>query len=282
MLEVRGKLRDAIWRPMQRWQRIAKARTRERGDDARFVCPVCGYRGIFIDAPGPLGARKYGSCPECGSMERHRLQAMALDLILAGFEPEIKSALHFAPEPGLAKILRRRFGRYRTSDIAGGDVDIVGDMRDLPIADASFDFVFASHVLEHIAEDRRAIGELYRILKPGGIAVLPVPIVCEETIEYPGPVASEDGHVRGPGPDYFDRYWESFDAVQVLTSADFPEDRQLYIHEDRSDAPNPATPYRTPMFGERHLDYVPVCLKRPCQFVTAAPLSPLPLRERVH
>jgi SAM-dependent methyltransferase len=280
--ETRELLRDSIWRPVRRWQRIVRARALERSDERRFECPVCLYRGMFVDAPGPLGGRKYGCCPACGSFERHRLQAKALDTILADFEPEKKSALHFAPESGLGKILRARFGAYRTADLSDPAVDIIGDMRDLPIADASFDFVFASHVLEHIVEDRRAIAELYRILKPAGIAVLPVPIVGDATVEYPGPVETEDGHVRGPGPDYFDRYWECFDAVQVLTSADFPDRNQLYVYEDRTHVPNSNTPYRMPMTGERHLDYVPICLKRPCHFIGMAPAPRKTTKISVH
>lgn len=273
MLEVRGLLRETIWKPVQRWHRLANARALERADETRFICPVCGYHGIFVDAPGPLGNRKYGRCPACGSLERHRLQALALEAVLSDFAPETKSALHFAPEPGLAKILRARFGRYYSTDLLAPTVDFPSDMRTMPVADASFDFIFASHVLEHIAEDREAVAELYRILKPGGIALLPVPIVCTATVEYPAPVATEDGHVRGPGPDYFDRYWDSFDAVQVLTSADFPDRYQLHIYEDRTAAPNAMTPYRTPMAGARHLDYVPICLKSPCHFVGTAPLA---------
>jgi predicted SAM-dependent methyltransferase len=240
------------------------AQALERPDSPRFTCPVCGYRGAFVDAPGPTGPRKHGCCPQCGSFERHRLQAKALETIFASFAPETHSALHFAPEQGLTAALRPRFRVYKTADLTDSRVDYQCDMRALPFDDASFDFVFASHVLEHIAEDRLAIAQIYRVLAPGGIAVLPVPIVCDATVEYPGPVASEDGHVRAPGPDYFDRYRDVFDEVVVLTSDDFAEDSQLFIYEDRTRVPNAVMPYRQPMIGTRHPDYAPVCLKSPC------------------
>jgi predicted SAM-dependent methyltransferase len=240
------------------------AQALERPDSPRFTCPVCGYRGAFVDAPGPTGPRKHGCCPRCGSFERHRLQAKALETILASFHPESHSALHFAPEQGLTAALRPRFRVYKTADLTDSRVDYQCDLRALPFDDASFDFIFASHVLEHIAEDRLAIAQIYRILAPGGIALLPVPIVCDFTVEYPGPVASEDGHVRAPGPDYFDRYRDVFDEVVVLTSEDFTEDSQLFIYEDRTRVPNAVMPYRQPMVGVRHPDYVPVCLKSPC------------------
>jgi predicted SAM-dependent methyltransferase len=236
----------------------------ERPGRPRFTCPVCGYHGVFVDAPGPTGPRKHGCCPQCGSFERHRLQAKALETIFASFAPETRSALHFAPEQGLTAALRPRFHSYKTADLTDPRVDYRCDLRSLPFDDGSVDFIFASHVLEHIAEDRLAIAEIHRILAPGGMAVLPVPIVCDATVEYPGPVATEDGHVRAPGPDYFDRYREIFDEVAVLTSADFGEDSQLFIYEDRTQVPNAVMPYRQPMVGVRHPDYVPVCLKSPC------------------
>jgi len=264
MAEIHAWLRDAVVHPARRWRRLAQARTMARIDSARFDCPVCGYHGIFIPVGGPLGMRKYGLCPACGAFERHRLEAKVLEKILAPFDPAQRSCLHFAPEPGLANLLRRRFGEYHTSELTDTSADIVGDLRDLPIPGASYDFVLASAILEHIQEDRLAMAEIYRILKPGGMAVLYVPIVADATIEYPEPVESEDFHVRAPGTDYFDRCREFFDAVRVFTSADFSERNQLYIYEDRSHGATANTPYRKPMLGERHLDYVAVCLKEPC------------------
>ena len=205
--------------------------------------------------------RTYAICPDCGAAERHRLQAKVFDAILPPFLPQTKAALHVAPEPFFTDLLRRQFAVYKTTDLTHSTVDIKADLCRLPLDDGSFDFVFASHVLEHIPDDRAAIREIHRILKPNGMAVLPVPIVCHNTVEYPGPIETEAGHVRGPGPDYFDRYREVFADVRVYTSEDFGGDSQLYIFEDRSNTPNPRTPYRTPMLGARHLEYVPVCIK---------------------
>jgi len=262
MSDLRAWLSDTVVHPARRWQRLSHARQLSRIDGARFDCPVCGYHGIFLPVGGPLGTRKYGLCPGCGAFERHRLEAMVLHRVLAPFEPARRSALHFTPEPGLAALLRGQFREYRTSHLTDTAADIVGDLRDLPLPDASFDFVLASAILEHIQEDRKAMAEIYRILKPGGMAVLYVPVVADATIEYPAPVATEDGHVRAPGPDYFDRCREFFDAVEVYSSDDFSPRHQLHVYEDRS-RPTARTPYRRPMPGERHVDYVPVCMKEP-------------------
>src|SRR5215208_7411927 len=44
-----------------------------------------------------------------------------------------------------------------------------GDLYDLPFADAAFDAAFAHHVLQHLAEPERALADLRRVLRPGGV-----------------------------------------------------------------------------------------------------------------
>jgi SAM-dependent methyltransferase len=111
-------------------------------------------------------------------------------------KPSEMKMLHVAPEPFLRRHFSRRFGEYETADLLMRGVDHRVDLQNLPFEDATYDFVFAFHVLEHIPDDKRAIREIRRIIKPGGIAVLPVPVVCEKTIEYPQPNPDEAYHVR--------------------------------------------------------------------------------------
>jgi len=169
--------------------------------------------------------------------------------------------LHFAPEPFFQSWFRERTADYQTADLIMAAVDHRVDMAQLPFADTSFDVVFASHVMEHIRDDGRAISEVHRILRPHGLAILPVPIVAPATVEYPAPNPQESGHVRAPGPDYFERYRKRFERVQVYDSSQFPEKYQTWTLEDRS-APDPRVmPWRLPMPGDRHPDFVPVCWK---------------------
>jgi hypothetical protein len=94
----------------------------------------------------------------------------------------------------------------------------------------------------------KALSEIKKILKPGkSIAVLPVPIVCEETVEYLEPNPLENEHIRAPGRDYFERYMQYFSNVQIFTSSDFPEKYQTSIYEVGN------------ALGEKRDDYVPVC-----------------------
>ena len=139
------------------------------------------------------------------------------------------------------------------------DVDQNVDLRKHPFADATYDVVYASHVLEHIPEDVKAISEIRRILRPDGIAILPVPLVGKTTIEYPAPNPNEAGHVRAPGFDYFDRYERYFARIDKFSSDSLPGEYQLFVYEDRSRWPTAECPLRTPMEGEKHVDLVPVC-----------------------
>src|SRR6185295_14010846 len=81
------------------------------------------------------------------------------------------------------------FIAYRSADLARRDVDDRGiDLTDMKAyADSSVDVFLCSHVLEHIPQDRRAMRELARILKPGGFGIVLVPLVVgvEDTLEDP-------------------------------------------------------------------------------------------------
>ena len=186
-------------------------------------------------------------------------------LVLLRIEEEArlgtKRILHCAPEPFLHAWFREHAAGCETADLALASVDHRVDLTNLPFADASFDVVFASHVMEHIRNDEQAISEVHRIPLPGGLAILPVPVVAPFTIEYPRPNPHESGHVRAPGPDYFDRYRKLFKRVDLYDCSQFPDKYQTWTLEDRT-APNPKImPWRPPMQGDRHLDYVPVCWK---------------------
>ena len=161
-------------------------------------------------------------CPRCGLFGRHRLQFLLFQ-----------------------ELIQR--------------VDRLVDIRDLPFEDASFDVVFASHVLEHVDDDHRGVAEVRRVLRPGRMAVLPVPVVSPMTIEYPEPNPHEFGHVRASGPACWARYEAHFSSVEVWRSDQFDPAHQLYTYEDRSPYPTAESPHRVAMEGEKHLDYVPVC-----------------------
>lgn len=230
-----------------------------RRDKPAFECPICGYRGPFADAWLPYSRLRHLLCPGCRSATRHRLLFLALQQLAQTRDFRRDSLLYLAPEPCLHPMLKRTFGSIMTADRDRTDVDVRMDLTRVPLPDASMDCVIAAHVLEHIQDDHAALAHIRRILRPGGLALLPVPVVVARTVEYPQPSPREEWHVRAPGLDYYDRYRPFFRSVTILDSAQFPDRHQLYVYENRAHWPTRHAPWRTPMPGERHPDYVPVC-----------------------
>lgn len=226
----------------------------------RFRCPLCGYHGPFMDSIAPWGNRLHSMCPRCGANERGRLQYLVVQELRGRLPFQEMTLIHFSPERALQPHFRQIFCAYRTAGIWSEPVDHPADLTALPFADGSCDCIFASHVLEHIQDDHRALAEIRRVLRPGGVAILPVPIAQERTVEYPAPNPGEAGHVRAPGLDYFDRYRNYFRTVEIWGSSRFPEEFQLFNIEDRTVYPTALSPLRTPTPGERHEDFVPVCI----------------------
>lgn len=116
---------------------------------------------------------------------------------------------------------------YVTADLQN-PADFQWDITAIPQPDASFDVIYCSHVLEHVYEDRKAMSEFYRVLKPGGWAVLNVPITDEVTFEDPSVtdpaerlrVFGQKDHVRRYGPDYVDRLREAGFQVETVYPRD--------------------------------------------------------------
>ena len=252
--------KEAIFRRLKRHARGISYSLRHTRKQ-RFGCPICAYEGPFRDLELATGHRRHAQCPRCGALERHRLQYLVLKRFLETVNAGALRVLHFAPEPFLSDFLAERVGGYETADLHASGVTHTVDMQDMPFQDGSFDLVFASHVREHVPDDKKAIREVQRILAPSGVAILPVPVLCETTVEYPSPNPHESDHVRAPGLDYFDRYAEVFSRVDLLGSKAFLERYQLFVWEDRMGWPTADCPLRSPMQGERHADIVPLCYK---------------------
>lgn len=160
--------------------------------------------------------------PSTLSLERHRLLWLYLKSETNFFtKPKSHSSskikvLHMAPEQCFLK----RFKQLRHLDIITADlyspiVDIKADICDLPFDDDSFDIIFCNHVLEHIEDDKKAMQELYRVLKSGGFGIFQIPLDYkrENTFEDPNITSAVErskhfgqyDHVRVYGMDYFNR-----------------------------------------------------------------------------
>lgn len=225
----------------------------------KFKCPICGYFGPFRDARPSTGVRLHAKCLRCGSLERHRLQRMVVDAVLGALDTTNMRMLHFAPESFFENTFRSKFGSYETADIEMDGVDHIVDLQSLPFDSGTYDLVYASHVLEHVRDDHAAIAEIRRILKPGGLAVLPVPLAGDTTIEYPTPNPLESMHVRAPGLDYFQRFLPHFREVVIYKSEMFPVECQPFLYVEFKDTTS--RPELRPKSGQfvKISDVVPVC-----------------------
>ena len=153
--------------------------------------------------------------PSTLSLERHRLLWLYLKIETEFFSKPLK-VLHFAPEQAFYKRFRNLSNLdYTTTDLNSPLADVKADICDLPFENESFDFILCNHVLEHIPDDTKAMQELYRILKPGGTAILQIPqeldrvkTFQDDSITDPKERAKIFGqydHVRVYGRDYFDK-----------------------------------------------------------------------------
>ncbi|MCE5248726.1 methyltransferase domain-containing protein [bacterium] len=137
--------------------------------------------------------------------------------------------LHVAPEQGMVKILEKRIGSgYVTADLNSPEVMVKLDITQIPCGDKSFDVIYCSNVLEHIPDDKRAIRELYRVLKADGWAVILVPVTADVTFEDASITEPEErlkyfgqeDHVRRYGPDFITRLEEPGFIVRVISPHD--------------------------------------------------------------
>ena len=72
-----------------------------------YLCPICGYCGLFQSVKPKSGLRKRERCPKCGSLERHRLQLLVFNKVVKEIDTKKMSMLHFAPEDCLRNIFKK-------------------------------------------------------------------------------------------------------------------------------------------------------------------------------
>ena len=222
------------------YHRLRRQLTRWRYAGRRFHCPVCDswVRDLL---PFGLPPRPHAMCPVCESVERHRLYWLyyqrRTDLLAPG---PPRRFLHFAPEMGLQKNLRKLpCLRHVALDFVSPFVAIRADLCCLPLADSCAQIVHCSHVLEHVADDRAAMAELYRVMEPGGWGLIQVPVWSDDpTFEDPSiiepaereRVYGQHDHVRIYGPDVLDRLRAAGLHVTIVPASQFltPDECERY------------------------------------------------------
>jgi SAM-dependent methyltransferase len=177
------------------------------------VCPICeSHFRIFLPY-GRLKSRPNALCPNCLSLERHRLMWIYLKERSSFFQEKLQ-VLHIAPEDCFIRRFEKLHGEgYITADIESPLAKVKMDIHSIPFPENTFDVVLCNHVLEHVRDDIQAMREIKRVLKPEGFAILQVPFfnpVTEKTFEDNSitdprereKIFGQNDHVRKYGHDY--------------------------------------------------------------------------------
>lgn len=194
----------------------------------RLQCPICGTWDRQFGSFG-LYPRPNAQCPECHSLERHRLVWLFFQRHTDLFAGGRQKMLHFAPEVNLSFRFSELPGLdYVSADLHDPAAMVKADITDLQFPDETFDVIYCSHVLEHIPDDRKAMRECRRVLKQSGYAVILVPITAASTTEDPSVTDPKErerlygqwDHVRQYGPDFAGRLQEAGFDVSIHTPAE--------------------------------------------------------------
>src|SRR5210317_437701 len=181
---------------------------------SRFSDPIDGSSYRKFLPYGYQKIRENALCPGTLSLERHRLLWLYLERETSFLNDSLK-VLHVAPE----QVFYQKFKafshwKYTTTDLHSPLADVKADICALPFEDNSYDLILCNHVLEHIPNDRKAMSELYRVLKKGGTLIAQVPLDENRTTTFEDnsitdrkertKVFGQYDHVRVYGKDYLE------------------------------------------------------------------------------
>ena len=182
----------------------------------KVECNVCGkHFSKFLAYGSKVARRENVLCPNCLSLERHRLMWFYLTE-KSDFFDKPHQVMHIAPEQCFLKRFKKAENlEYITGDLVSPIADHHFDLHDIPFDEGSFEIIFCNHVLEHVDDDAQCMKELYRVMKPGGWGIFQVPMdtTRDETYEDPSITSPEErekhfwqkDHVRLFGNDYPDK-----------------------------------------------------------------------------
>jgi SAM-dependent methyltransferase len=182
---------------------------------SRFTDPIDGKSFRMFLPYGYGNQRNNVLSPSSLSLERHRLLWLYLQNETDFFTAP-KKVLHFAPEQEFYKRFKKQSNLdYTTTDLFSPLADVKADICNLPFEDNCYDIIFCNHVLEHIPDDTKAMQELFRVLKPGGMGIFQIPQDLNRAATFSDDSITDQkerakifghyDHVRIYGRDYFDK-----------------------------------------------------------------------------
>ncbi len=212
----------------------------------KYYCPICngcfrkflpgGFRVPVLKKREVVGGgfcRESAVCPYCRSVDRERLVYLFLSKNKDILREKIR-LLHVAPERWTSKFLRSRANiDYLSIDLCDPLAMEQMDITALELSDNSFNVIICNHVLEHIRDDSRAMAELYRVLRPGGWAIIQVPISknLKKTFEDPK-IKSPGRREKAFGHQNHLRIYAQDDYSQRLKTAGFIVERYSFAKEE--------------------------------------------------
>lgn len=198
-------------------------------------CPVCNSHVRKFYTFGLLN-RAEARCPVCDMLERHRAIWLFFQQKTNLMDGQPKKMMHVAPEPEMGKLFRKTKGiDYLSVDLDSPYAMEKVDICDIPYGSDEFDIIYCSHVLEHVPDDKKAVREFFRVLKPGGWAVICVPIDSEKTFVDPMVTDPKErerlfgqcDHVRRYGPDVIERIQSAGFNVESFSPSSFMSEEEL-------------------------------------------------------
>ncbi|WP_410878412.1 class I SAM-dependent methyltransferase [Myroides sp. DW712] len=222
-----------------------------KGD--RYTDPIDGKRFKHFLPYGYAKQRPNVLSPSTLSLERHRLLWLYLQRETDFFTAPHR-VLHFAPEQAFYKRFKKQANlTYTTTDLESPLADVKADICNLPFADHSFDIILCNHVLEHIPDDTKAMQELYRILKPGGMGIFQVPQ------ELSRPVTFQDDSITDPKERTL--IFGQYDHVRIYGLDYFDKLRQIGFTVIEEDYTQKLTPAEVERYCLAPGEIIPVCFK---------------------
>ncbi len=193
------------------------------------ICPICGCNRRRFLPYGYVTQRDNALCPSCLSLERHRLLWLYLTRETTLLK-KLPKMLHIAPEVSLMRKFRKEYKgftkRYITADLESPLAHLHFDVQQIPLESNFVDVIICNHLLEHVEDDRKAMRELHRVLKPGGWGVLLSPVEYDRNTTFEDDsitdakertaIFGQYDHRRIYGLDYADRLREAGFIVEEI------------------------------------------------------------------
>lgn len=195
-------------------------------------CPVCGWRGREFH---PLYLPEYdvvrlrAVCPGCGAWERHRAYARFYRPFLQRVFATLPELVHFAPEGAIERVLAPESSRYRKSSYENPAPDELQlDLCSLSLENESVDALVMNHVACCVPSEARAVSEMFRVLRPGGVVLVGENLRHDaETLDFKAP--GYGGAWRQYGTRDLARRFAPFEATLEEATGDLtPQEMQRY------------------------------------------------------